>query len=330
MDTITSIRNKTVRRLRTQVLDRLDADFAFTTFMEGDTDETMTEERAERIINLIPEGNYRLELTFIKYLDGEWMIEKGRNPIRASGKKDLFVLNENTRPGALVGIDMLFYEVAYPVTVVIYGAYEIKTPDVKKLKPMRHPGNCVGKLVREFFEDSSRGGKLTLKRREAIRKWEKDTNRTGGSIDNIKKLETALERRIHVKDITDGFIYSGTHKYGGRGAPIVIYQHNGHAWRELRFPRKKETKVYKNSPLAELIHENSIWLMDSEGSQFMTQDGTLYRPEIEQQRIQSACETLGEDFSDEVLSSRSLDFLAAKKRNGWKSTPEEFKDIAKA
>lgn len=71
-------------------------------------------------------------------------------------------MNKDTRSGTLVGIDSLYHDVAYPVSVVIYSVYEIKQPNPKKLKPMRHPGNCVAKLVREFFSDSARGGKITV------------------------------------------------------------------------------------------------------------------------------------------------------------------------
>lgn len=328
MDNIRRIRNRTIRRLRTQVLNESTADFAFTTFTEGDVDETMDRERASEIIGLVPEGNYRLQVTFIKENVGEWFIERGRNTIRDSSKRLAFVLNRDTRPGALEGIDSLYHDNAYPVAVVIYEAFRMREPDSRNLQPMRHPGNCVAKLVREFFEDSSRGGKLTDERRAAIRKWEKNTARTGGTIENIRKLETAIQRKIIVKDITGGYIYPGTHKYGGRGAPIFIYQHNGHAWRELRFPRKKEVVLYDDSPIQEVSKENGIWFMDEWGRQFMTQDGTLYRPRSEHEAIMEQCAALGEDFSEQVLSINSLDFAAARKRNGW--VPTGNKDVAAA
>ena len=66
--------------------------------------------------------------------------------------------------------------------------------------------------------------------------------------------------------------------------------------------------------------KSPIWLLDDDGSQFIIQDGTVYRPKEEHKRIQEACDLIGEDFSEEVFSSNSLNFLCAKKRNGWKPT----------
>ena len=340
------IASEEIARLRKSVIDNTDANIVFTTFIEKDTDASMTEERAEEIIDKLPDGDFRLQLTFIKHDGNRWVIEKGRNPIRASNRKYLFILNKDTRPGALVGIDSLYYDEAYPVTVVIYEGYKLKEPDITKLQPMRHPGNCVAKLIREYFTDSTKGGGcLTDARRKAIREWEKNTQRSGGTIEAIKKLEVAIKRRIAVLNIMGGFIYPGTDKYRGNGPAIKIYQHNGHAWRELRFPRKKRVEVYKDvNPLwtefdlegnilcdgGDFIKDNSIWLLDAEGTQFITQDGTLYRPQIEDDKIREACEVLGEDFREEVFCSSSLDFVAARKRNHWRPTPKELPEIAKA
>ena len=163
------IANEEIALLRKSVIDNSKADIIFTTFIEKNTDASMTEERAEDIINRLPEGDFRLQLAFIKYDGRQWIVEEGRNPIRASNRKDLFILNKNTRPGALVGIDSLYYDEAYPVTVVIYLGYKIKEPDAEKLQPMRHPGNCVAKLIREYFTDSTKGGSLTDERKKAIR-----------------------------------------------------------------------------------------------------------------------------------------------------------------
>ena len=340
-----AIKNKEIALLRSSVIDNYKADIIFTTFIENDTDASMTEERAEDIINRLPEGDYRLQVTFIKHDGNKWIAVEGRDAIKKSNRKDNFILNKNTAPGALVGIDSLFYDASYPVTVVIYSAYKIKEPDEKKLQPMRHPGNCVAKLIREYFTDSTKGGRLTDERRKAIRQWEWNTKKSGGTIEAIKKLEVAIKRKIAVLDIMGGFIYPGTHKYNGAGPAIKIYQHNGHAWRDVRFPRKKRVEVYeKVNPLwtefdiegnilhdgSDFIKENSIWLLDAEGTQFITQDGTLYRPQIEDEKIKKACEVLGEDFREEVFCSSSLDFVAARKRNNWKPTPKELPEIAKA
>ena len=173
---------------------------------------------------------------------------------------------------------------------------------------MRHPGNCVAKLVKEFYSDSTRGGKLSA--------WAHSTHRTGGTIENIKKLENMLKRRISVQDIMGQYIYPGTDKYQKAGPPIKIYQHNGHSWREIRFPKRTSVVAYDNSPLHSMLHEKSIWLLDDDGSQFIIQDGTVYRAKEEHKRIQEACDLIGEDFSEEVFSSNSLNFLCAKKRNG--------------
>ena len=189
-----AIKNKKIRRLREEVLRNLDSEISFTTFVEKDTDASMTIESAEDIINRLPDGDFRLELIFIKQKDDKWFVEHGKDPIKASNKKNLFILNKNTAPGALVGIDSLFYDASYPVTVVIYAGYKIKVPDANKLSPMRHPGNCVAKLVKDFFSDAARGGQLTDARRNAIRHWERSVQRSGATIAAIKKLEFAIKR----------------------------------------------------------------------------------------------------------------------------------------
>ena len=319
------IENREVNKLYYRALLRRRADLTFMTFTEGNNDYSMTMERAARIIGEIPDGDFRLEVTFIKYTNEQWKIEKSRNPIRDSSKKHLFTLNKQTKPGALVGIDAMFYDVAYPVTVVIYSGYKIKKPNPKKLKPMRHPGNCVAKLVKEFYSDSTRGGKLTGERRKAINTWQMNVKRTGGTIENMK-LETMLKRRISVQDIMNQYIYPGADKYQKAGPPIKIYQHNGHAWREIRFPRCTSVVPYDDNPLHSMLHEKSIWLLDDDGDQFITQDGTLYWPKEEHRHIQEACDLIGEDFSEEVFSSNSLNFLCAKKRNGWRPTAAAFKE----
>ena len=118
------IENREVNKLYYRALLRRRADLTFTTFTEGNNDYSMTMERATDILNRMPDGNFRLEVTFIKYANEQWKIEKSRNPIRDSGKKHLFTLNKQKNPGALVGIDAMFYDVAYPVTVVIYSGYK--------------------------------------------------------------------------------------------------------------------------------------------------------------------------------------------------------------
>ena len=88
-----AIKNDEVLQLREQVLQTLDSDMAFTTFTEGETDESMNEQRAEQIINDLSKGDFRLQLTVIKHDGRSWVIEKSRNPVRASNRKDLFIFN---------------------------------------------------------------------------------------------------------------------------------------------------------------------------------------------------------------------------------------------
>lgn len=71
-------------------------------------------------------------------------LHKAYRPIRHRGTQ--FVLNRNMRPGALVGIDSIYYNVAYPISVVVYELLEIEEPGEMLL--MRTPGNCVANLVR--------------------------------------------------------------------------------------------------------------------------------------------------------------------------------------
>ena len=92
-----TITNDEIARLRKSVIDNTSADIVFTTFIEKDTDASMTEERAEDIINRLPEGDFRLQLVFIKHDGLQWIVEEGRNPIRASNRKDLFILNKDLK-----------------------------------------------------------------------------------------------------------------------------------------------------------------------------------------------------------------------------------------
>ena len=60
-----------------------------------------------------------------------------------------------TRPGALTGIDKVYYQKAYPETAVVYGLYIFRDPDLENLAPLQE-GNldCVSQRVVEHFEGS--------------------------------------------------------------------------------------------------------------------------------------------------------------------------------
>ena len=157
------------------------------------------------------------------------------------------IIDKFTSPGTLTGIDSHYYERSYPVTVTIYGLYKIKKkPNIKKLAPMKTAVilNCVEKRVKEHLMNATHGGKLTTKRESTINCWGKRVRETGATIDDVKKLETLLSIPICVKTLSGEQL--NTSKYKNRGTPIVIYDHNGHAWNEsvMMFPKERKLKFY--------------------------------------------------------------------------------------
>ena len=84
--------------------------------------------------------------------DGEEMLREGETRGR-----HVLVVSSVTEPGAVEGIDQLYYQNVYPDSVVVYGPYPIRDPDLANLALM-HDGdlNCASQRVVEHFEGAQR------------------------------------------------------------------------------------------------------------------------------------------------------------------------------
>ena len=102
-------------------------------------DYTLTPERASELLKKIP-GEYIVKVKFLREQEPDkWVVEDGFAPLRQDKKRggEVFEVSPRTRPGALVGIDQLYYKNAYPVSAVVFGLYQIRDPKVANLEPMR-------------------------------------------------------------------------------------------------------------------------------------------------------------------------------------------------
>ena len=121
----------------------------------------MTDGRAAKLLAALREGEFLLKLKFLReHAEGDWVVEDKFDPIRAERKKGQVIIeiSRDTKPGALTGIDSVFYQNAYPVTTVVYGLYPIRDPYPANLAPLRDGDlNCVAQRVVEHFEGALRG-----------------------------------------------------------------------------------------------------------------------------------------------------------------------------
>lgn len=109
-------------------------------------DGTMTDERAARLLQEIPQGEYILKLKYLREHDGDWVIEDKFDPVKAERRQGqgIVKINQTTTPGVLTGSDKPYYQNAYPITAVVYGLYPLRDPDPANLAPMRDGDlNCV-------------------------------------------------------------------------------------------------------------------------------------------------------------------------------------------
>ena len=200
------------------------------------SDYTLTAKRATEVLKKL-EGEYLVKVKFLrKQAPGEWVYEDGFAPLnqgRTRGGNVLEVTPE-TQPGALEGIDRLYYTNAYPVSVVVYGLYPIREPHGKNLDPMRAGDlNCVARRVIKHFKGAQRCQGLTPARREKIAQWEARVHEAGATLQDVAGLETIFKRSIIVCDITGADLFnSGKYQRGGNGVrgKVELTLHNGHAW----------------------------------------------------------------------------------------------------
>ncbi|MEW8689086.1 MAG: hypothetical protein AB2556_24970, partial [Candidatus Thiodiazotropha sp.] len=74
-------------------------------------DARITDERAARLLDNLPEGRFLLKLTFLReQQEGEWVVEDKFDPVRAERRRGqaIIEISRDTRPGVLTGIDRVF------------------------------------------------------------------------------------------------------------------------------------------------------------------------------------------------------------------------------
>ena len=213
-----------------------------------------------------------------------------------------------TQPGALEGIDRLYYADAYPVSAVVYGLYPIREPNKENLEPIRDGDlNCVGRHIIEHFEATKRGQGLIPARRQKITKWEALVHNGGATLQDVTGLEKILKRAIVVCDITGADLYnSGKYQHSGWKS-IALTLHDGHAWgKNLQFPQAREVVIYEGD-VWEAIREamqgepKAIWVLGGGQDkrltvdQFVLEDGRTYRTAQTHDALLKACRVLASE-----------------------------------
>ena len=187
------------------------------------SDYTLTAERATEVLKKLSQsdGEYLVKVKFLReQAPGVWVYEDGFAPLkqgRTRGGGNVLGVTPETQPGALEGIDRLYYANAYPVSAVVYGLYPIREPDEENLDPMRDEDlNCVAQRVIKHFEGAQRGQGLTPARREKITQWEARVHDDGATLQDVAELEKILKRAVIVRDITGADLYnSGKYQHSG-------------------------------------------------------------------------------------------------------------------
>ena len=266
----------------------------------------MTDVRATKLLEALPEGNFILRLTFLRETDDDWVLEDKFDPVRNERKKDQRVIeiSRDTKPGVLIGIDSVFYQNAYPVTAVAYGLYTVLDPDPANLAPLRDGNlNCVAQRVVEHFEGTLRGQGLTPTRRQKIQEWGKGVHKGGPTVEDVADLEKILKRAIVLRDIASEDIYnSGKYQKGGNGVrgKVELIVHNGLTWsKDLHFPQSREIHFYEGDvwhAIREATYGKpvALWLLGGQDRQLsvdqvVLQDGRTYRTQEAHERLQAIC-----------------------------------------
>ena len=222
-----------------------------------------------------------------------------RDPVKKG--QQIIDISKNTKPGALTGINSLYYQNAYPVTAAIYGLYLIRDPYPANLAPLRDGDfNCVEQRVIEHFDAAMKGHGLKKVRRQKITEWEGRVHETGATVDDVAELEHILKQSIVLRDIAGEPIYDSG-KYKSRGTNLDLIVHNGHAWSaDLHFPTSRQVHFYEGD-VWQAIQEvtRGVWLLgggDKKLSvdQFVLEDSRTYRTRETHERLQHICDALGD------------------------------------
>ena len=179
------------------------------------------------------EGKFLVKVKFMREQAPEvWVHEDALTPTdtETNPGRQCPEVTPRTQPGALEGIDRLYFANACQVSAVVYGLYRIRDPDPANLTPMRDGDlNCVDRRVIEHFEAATRGQVMTRQTPEnrrvggrGHRMGRDPSGRRGARLDKI------LERAINVRDIAGTDLYN-SYKYSSKVASIELTLHNGHA-----------------------------------------------------------------------------------------------------
>jgi len=135
------------------------------------------------------------------------------------------VLDEDTLPGALVGIDSLYYDVRFLSGIYCYlRIIQIEKGGFKKITTHEDwifSELCQGQVVVAVFCRFEARGKLTDKRKETIEKWGSVIYDRGCCISDIAEIERKLKKTIVVQNIGGGYFYNSG-KYSSKGQPILV------------------------------------------------------------------------------------------------------------
>ena len=309
-------------------------------------DYTLTPPRAAELLQKI-RGEFILKIKFIREHNPDiWVVEDAFAPLKQVRGGGILTISTVTAPGALVGIDGLYYKNAYPVSAVVYGLYPIREPDQNNLAPMREGDlNCVAQRAIEHFENAQRGPGMTEARGNKIEAWENKVRVSGATHHDVSNLEKILKRAIIVRDIAGVDLYNSG-KYRASGwSPIEIIQHNGHAWgANLHFPQAREVHIYEGDVWKAIEkatggNPKAVWVLGGDKvltvDQFVFEDGGTYRTREAHEGLIRACQHLAPE-NPEALAIRAFGenhaaSIMAKERNGWKPTPASLEgDIQKA
>ena len=74
-------------------------------------DTHMTDRRAARLLERIPEGDFNVRIKFLRRRDGDWFKEGKMVPIREEARRGqgVVTITRRTRPRVLTGIDRVYY-----------------------------------------------------------------------------------------------------------------------------------------------------------------------------------------------------------------------------
>jgi hypothetical protein len=201
----------------------------------------------------------------------------------------------------------------------------VKKGNVNQLQPMEvaYTGNCVAELLITYYENAPRA-KLTPIRKTFISDWG-DSMLQGCTLKDISYIEQKLKKYIIVKDITVGELYNSGRFQTNKKTSLVIYQHNGHAWLDIKQPQVKEIKFYEGDgkEFIKKLRPGAIWILDNSWSQFITHDGTLYRTYFVHHQLSGYAHFIETTLTNELTTSH-IAFKKAKEMNKWVSTPVEF------